>query len=855
MNSIVYLSLFILTILITLGYIAIKEIKNRDGYHRHERELYDNLRGYYETLKRNLDENPHSYTENRRTNIPRIIREIDLFKDNIQSLERRKRNFTKSIKWIIFRTKLIWFGGFLLFFLSYLSYLDFLISALGLLFRFAWSSNFFLIFFISSSLSFIFVRGFTRLPKAFNPEAQDRSFKDSIVLKIQEVKEPLEVVESSLAKEKFVEPFSFLGHPIIRILPKVLILLLFLLSLYYLTLSVIQYSEENFLHILNIFILVLILIGFFSSLIKGINVKFDNFSIYFLILSIFWMWQIRESLNIWLNIGILILSSVIVVLIVFFSIKNQKLRVQERDNNKRAITRYFYRSLFVIVPQLYLVVDIRLVIISLFHFSSGFNIFLLVSIIYLLTSTKSIIGFLRNYNNVFNRIQKCRVNKMLLNSLNLFLFAVMFNVVSSQDVISFIFPILIPHDLVQLLIFFWTRIQKRTPSSVVYNIKSSQCNKKRSLKSLVPSIDSLSEPFEREVKKESSNYCVARQSELKHSIWDEKINVEILSRIKTEIDTVLRKKNFKFLTSDVLNDQGSTINNNRTAVVSFTIDERVKLILVLNIGVVNLKGNILVLEDKFYYRQFNQKLKIDNNKDTIIVPLDTFVFTFNNEFVLYEIQHNDILLKKMADLLDTNLELEKTITGNPLFFHDGDINTKIIVENILISPDSTLNESEKFQFPYIKTNNTYCINNSDLIPLLDYISDKYVKIEKLNHRKNTLSNFWAKSETIARKMRRTLIYVVIIVTLAIGLHYFLIIFNNQIALSILPRLLALSNIFCWTLLIFRWLQARRLMIKLVIDSIIPYQDLPFCITSKEYKLLKSAFSAELFAQFSYEMFN
>jgi len=411
------------------------------------------------------------------------------------------------------------------------------------------------------------------------------------------------------------------------------------------------------------------------------------------------------------------------------------------------------------------------------------------------------------------------------------------------------------YDLVQLLIFFWTRIQKRTPSSVVYNIKSSQCNKKRSLKSLVPSIDSLSEPFEREVKKESSNYCVARQSELKHSIWDEKINVEILSRIKTEIDTVLRKKNFKFLTSDVLNDQGSTINNNRTAVVSFTIDERVKLILVLNIGVVNLKGNILVLEDKFYYRQFNQKLKIDNNKDTIIVPLDTFVFTFNNEFVLYEIQHNDILLKKMADLLDTNLELEKTITGNPLFFHDGDINTKIIVENILISPDSTLNESEKFQFPYIKTNNTYCINNSDLIPLLDYISDKYVKIEKLNHRKNTLSNFWAKSETIARKMRRTLIYVVIIVTLAIGLHYFLIIFNNQIALSILPRLLALSNIFCWTLLIFRWLQARRLMIKLVIDSIIPYQDLPFCITSKEYKLLKSAFSAELFAQFSYEMFN
>jgi hypothetical protein len=93
----------------------------------------------------------------------------------------------------------------------------------------------------------------------------------------------------------------------------------------------------------------------------------------------------------------------------------------------------------------------------------------------------------------------------------------------------------------------------------------------------------------------------------------------------------------------------------------------------------------------------------------------------------------------LANYLNIDIRLERTITRKNLFYRSGPVQYKVLIEPALIC-QNTVGFTEKIiPFAYQKHSNTHIVELSQFSDLLQYLDQKYFFIETYSVQKNALA--------------------------------------------------------------------------------------------------------------------
>ncbi len=167
------------------------------------------------------------------------------------------------------------------------------------------------------------------------------------------------------------------------------------------------------------------------------------------------------------------------------------------------------------------------------------------------------------------------------------------------------------------------------------------------------------------------------------------------------------------------------------------VNEFLDLLYILPIKVSNLKGKFIVSENKIDYlsnkgNEGNFHLnKIPRTYMKALHKAETTIFN--------DMSTRGALFQYLVKHFQFDISIEKTLTHKSLFFRSGPIQYKLLIEPLIISPNSVGFTEKLIPFAYHKTSNIHIIEIVQLKDILHFLDQKYFLIETYHDNKSAIS--------------------------------------------------------------------------------------------------------------------
>ena len=176
-------------------------------------------------------------------------------------------------------------------------------------------------------------------------------------------------------------------------------------------------------------------------------------------------------------------------------------------------------------------------------------------------------------------------------------------------------------------------------------------------------------------------------------------------------------------------------------------------IVIIPLKMSNLKGSIIVSNEALKYVSADhlpKQVLILIQKKYLDVLVKGIVKVPN---IIYDnLCREGSIFKFLKSYLKLKIKVEKSRSGTVLFFREGSLQFKILVEPVIICQGETNSSENSIAFPYFPERNLHVINCNKLQNLVDYLEVKYITIEKYNKKKDNdiVQYFRVKNKTINR---------------------------------------------------------------------------------------------------------
>lgn len=890
-------SFFFLTIIIYL----ILRIRRSNPSHQKVRKLSKYLKkslsdlktGNFERLKAS-DGKKASVFEHFSQRVNTISDVSELYAEN--SIKEKIAIYKQSPKYLILRAKIIWimklYAFFLYFvliiiFISCTYHIPFLRSPLFLL-----TSS--LILFITAAL---IILSFSKLQEGFVPNSVLVS-KPNFYFRLNKAKGFVKLLEPKSINAAYYEPELKSKFFLVKMIIKVLLFCLILIVSYTFLYSIIKLQNFDVKAVLDLiqssFILIALL-GYIASIIKVKKQKFENFSLFFLFLSICEAFLIELNWKFVPTLFALIISALLSIISFLTYVNNRKTRerltIRRAKKRNYAIIGFFKNNVYNLIPLLFLYVD--LVIFVTFVFSlelelPDLTILLLNlpnleewlfsklgSVIYIfmfILSLKSIIFYLKSYSLLINRAFKVRVRNIIYRA-----FVLILSYISIPCVFSIIGPraylLIFSHNLFQLFVFFSIIIFRKNKNPITDFILSSQNEiknyvrkikkKDRKTLELEEFISSKVQTNERYAQVDKKDYYLAKLGDKRAILLEEKLEKEEQKKATESLKEVLKSLNYTIISKNDLNNDNSKINFLKIdclAIKTLEVSEKLKLLLILPIKTSELKGKYIVSDTKVYYEPLSQNNSGKEQSRKLILNLETKRPNLNQNAVLKNLREEGATL----DCINAHLKLNliANVTNTNLFsnftcFQSGSVYVKVIVSEILISRSKTGFFNKSLSYPYHKPSNTYFTTLTKLTPLVKYLENKYSIVESVLE-DNNFVELGLNNQELYDRNKKLLMFP----SLFLGLYSLVIVF----LVPLFPKTFSLYNAYfyeifgIYALLLFGgkcfiYVKFLKKKIRIVSESLTPYNHRPLKLEEKYYNYVLEFLPNTLTNQFDYECYN
>ncbi|MFX1587864.1 MAG: hypothetical protein ACFFC1_06900 [Promethearchaeota archaeon] len=247
-----------------------------------------------------------------------------------------------------------------------------------------------------------------------------------------------------------------------------------------------------------------------------------------------------------------------------------------------------------------------------------------------------------------------------------------------------------------------------------------------------------------------------RQMEKKYDLNNTRnfISEHFSSEISSEkVKETSKPNNIVYLVSNIIQDMGYYLvplqyrKQYPLDLLSFRlleINEKVSVILLIPMIIDTNHLNIIVSEQSITYDTKDHT----NNKPYVqqLVRVAEALFEeLVREHHFFQILHNS---------LDTPITIEKTIERKPLYFHSDNIEYKLRIDPIIVKKKPPLFSEKTLSFAYQRHSNLHIIGLNQISNLLGFLEQKYVTLESLEKRSNTIHYYEFLKERYSRYFQR-----------------------------------------------------------------------------------------------------
>ena len=888
-------SFFFLTIIIYL----ILRIRRSNPSHQKVRKLSKYLKkslsdlktGNFEYLK-SSDGKKASVFEHFSQRVNKIADVSEHYAEN--SIKEKIAIYKQSPKYLILRAKVIWimklYAIFLFFvtifmYISYTYHIPFLRSPLFLL-----TSS--LILFITAAL---IVLRFSKLQEGFVPNSALVS-KPNFYSRLNKAKGFVKLLEPKSINAAYYEPELKSKFFLVKMLIKVLLFCLILIVSYLFLYSIIKlqtFEVKAVLDLIQSSFILIALLGYVASIIKVKKQKFENFSLFFLFLSICEAFLVELNWKFVPTLFALIISALLSTISFLTYVNNRKtwkrLTIRRAKKRNYAIIGFFKNNVYNLIPLLFLYVD--LAIFATFVFSLEFELpdltILLLnlpnleewlfsklgSVIYVfifVLSLKSIIFYLKSYSLLINRTFKARLRNVIYR-----IFVLILSYISIPFIFSNIGPraylLIFSHNLFQLFVFSILILKKSKNQITDFALNSQNeiknyvrkiKKKDRKIRKLEEFINSKVKTNEMYTQVDKKDYYLAKLGDKRAILLEEKLEKEELKKATESLKEVLKSLNYTVIPKNDLNNDNSKINFLKIdclAIKALEVSEKLKLLVILPITTSELKGKYIVSEKGVYYEALSQNNSGKEHSRKLILNLETKRPNLNQNAILKDLREEGAILDSINVHLKLNLIANVTNTNrfsNFTCFQSDSVYVKIIVSEILISRSRTGFFNRSLSFPYHKPSNTYFTTLTKLTPLVKYIENKYLIVESVLD-DNNFVELGLNAKEIFNRNKKLLKFP----SLFLFLYALLIVFIVPLfpkTFSLYNEIYEIFGIYAFLLFsgkCFIYVKFLKKIIKIVIESLTPYNHRPLKLDEKYYNYVLEFLPKTLTNQFDYEHYS
>ena len=815
-----------------------------------------------------------------------LIDASDLFQK--KSLHEIIAIYKQSPKFLILRAKAIWsvelylilmvFFIFPTLFISYLFRITLMRSVLFL----SLSS------FILLTFSVIIIVRFSRPKKGVIPRALVIR-KPTIFSKLKKAKGFVKLLEPKASSATYYEPELNSKFYIVKIVIKTLIFGLLLVALYLFLNSILKLQgldKQSALELIRSSFLLIALFGFIISIIRFRASKFENFSLFFLFISLYELYRIELNWKFIPTLFAFIITIMLSILSWASYLKNRKTRERSNSlirNNKALVSEdYVKKNVYNLIPLLFLFIDLDIFSTFIFalelpNLSTLFLSFpninaafygLLYSVIYILLlalSIKSIIYYLKFYSFLIAGTFQPRIRTIIYRIIV---------IIPYYCLISHIFSLIGPRayllifssNLLQLIVFLMIKLLKN--QQIGLNLRS-QNNSMIHIRKIESARENrkFQEFIKSEIKKSEwctlvykDEYLLAPSHRRKSILTEEKAKEEKIIGIRNNLEGILKSLNYMIIPKSILAEAKNRINLLDVDLLALRVNEvsdNLRLLVIFPIKISDLNGRYIISEKKAYYEPLKQNYKNSKEDKKLVIGFETNQSNLNQNAILNSIREGGSLLNIINRKLNLSLDVHRTRTFFSKFntyLQAGPVNVKVIINGILISHKKTGFFDQNLPFPYHKRSNTYFTPLKKFTSLVKYLEDKFAIIESVVEDNNSFEFEQNVNERYYKNMkfmRYPLIIQIIYAALTVTL--FLILPSSFFPYySNFYNANAFTFPFLFVILVIIYLDYLKKKIKVVVESLTPYYKRYLKTDEKNFNYILELQPKELTTQFKYE---
>ncbi len=186
----------------------------------------------------------------------------------------------------------------------------------------------------------------------------------------------------------------------------------------------------------------------------------------------------------------------------------------------------------------------------------------------------------------------------------------------------------------------------------------------------------------------------------------------------------------------------------------FNLSNTNKILMVLPIKMLNLKGNVTISEKDVNYIPNNANLTLTNALNNVLIGSTANAMNLLHDIVFKAIVSQSGLFKALRKYLRVKLSLETTYGQRRLFFRDGSVQYNVIIEPMAVSLNEVNFKEGIVPFPYLRSNNVHYIQINQISQLIDHLEFKYSTIENHQKKESSLASYIKESDRFLENVKR-----------------------------------------------------------------------------------------------------
>jgi len=338
-----------------------------------------------------------------------------------------------------------------------------------------------------------------------------------------------------------------------------------------------------------------------------------------------------------------------------------------------------------------------------------------------------------------------------------------------------------------------------------------------------------------------------RSRQKQKTIQDEKLDISERRTIENQVVQIFQKYDYNIIKPTPLLKDIFT-HADVVAVKKADFNDVLDFVIIIPLKLNTLKGELQVSSETIKYVPNHQQFK--ENGSAFKMLLDSYFDTIQES---HKTIHHDLINKGnfhsyIKRHFGINITIKKTLTRKNLFFTEGNMQLKMLIEPVLLCQNDVGFLEKDIPFAYLNDINLHIIKENNLSDFVHFIEQKYILLETHRKQNHSLISY---NESYDQFLKRSTILSIPFIGFGVVL-LFLILFQSFETIKFLINIgYALLGVFFISIPFF-YMKVLKPRLEIQAEFLNPYSQKESQLDETSLVLINEKFSPEMMSQFGYE---